>query len=241
MKTYNAIIVEDDSFHLEHLVDLLHTGFPQIRIVKVCSSGKDALEQIPLHAPDLLFLDIDLGDMDAFQLLNKMNFNDFSVIFTTAYQDWAIKAFQVNALHYLLKPIQAEELKEAVGRLGKDHQLTDIREIAAALNQYNNHMLAIREKTTVQYLNIEKISCLEADESYTKICYTENLEQKTMLSSNNLSHYEKELEPHGFIRVHKSFLVNKRHVRAYQRTESKVELSNGQRIPVARQKRFLFG
>lgn len=241
MKTYNAIIVEDDSFHLEHLVDLLHAGFPQIRIVKVCKSGKEALEQIPLHAPDLLFLDIDLGDMDAFQLLNKMNFNDFSVIFTTAYQDWAIKAFQVNALHYLLKPIQAEELKEAVGRLGKDHQLTDIREIAAALNQYNSRMLAIREKTTVQYLNIEKISYLEADESYTKIFYAENMEQKTMLSSNNLSYYERELELYGFIRVHKSFLVNKNHIRSFWRTDSKVELIDGQRIPVARQKRFLFG
>lgn len=241
MKTYNAIIVEDDPFHLEHLVDLLHAGFPQIRIVKVCKSGKEALEQIPLHAPDLLFLDIDLGDMDAFQLLNKMNFNDFSVIFTTAYQDWAIKAFQVNALHYLLKPIQAEELKEAVGRLGKDHQLIDIKAIATALNQFNHRMIAIREKTSVQYLGIEKISYLEADESYTKIYFCENMEQKTMLSSNNLSHFEKELEAHGFIRVHKSFLVNKRHVRAYQRTESKVELINGQRIPVARQKRFLFG
>lgn len=241
MKTYNAIIVEDDSFHLEHLVDLLHDGFPQIRIVKVCKSGKEALEQIPLHAPDLLFLDIDLGDMDAFQLLNKMNFNDFNVIFTTAYQNWAIKAFQVNALHYLLKPIQAEELKEAVGRLGKGGQLTDIREIAAALNQYNNRMLAIREKTTVQYLNIEKISYLEADESYTKIFYAENMEQKTMLSSNNLSYYERELELYGFIRVHKSFLVNKNHIRSFWRTDSKVELIDGQRIPVARQKRFLFG
>lgn len=241
MKTYNAIIVEDDSFHLEHLVDLLHDGFPQIRIVKVCKSGKEALEQIPLHAPDLLFLDIDLGDMDAFQLLNKMNFNDFSVIFTTAYQDWAIKAFQVNALHYLLKPIQAEELKEAVGRLGKGGQLTDIREIAAALNQYNSRMLAIREKTTVQYLNIEKISYLEADESYTKIFYAENMEQKTMLSSNNLSYYERELELYGFIRVHKSFLVNKNHIRSFWRTDCKVELNDGQRIPVARQKRFLFG
>ncbi len=241
MKTYNAIIVEDDSFHLEHLVDLLHAGFPQIRIVKVCKSGKEALEQIPLHAPDLIFLDIDLGDMDAFQLLDKMNYNDFSVIFTTAYQDWAIKAFQVDALHYLLKPIQAEELKEAVGRLGKDHQLTDIREIAAALNQYNNRMLAVREKTSVQYLSIEKICYLEADESYTKIYYTDNMEQKTMLSSKNLSYFEKELETHGFIRVHKSFLVNKSHVRTFLRSDGKVELTNGQIIPVARQKRFLFG
>jgi two-component system LytT family response regulator len=241
MKTYSAIIVEDDSFHMEHLVDLLHSDFPQIRISKVCSSGKEALEQIPLYAPDLLFLDIDLGDMDAFQLLNKMISNSFRIIFTTAYQDWAIKAFQVNALHYLLKPIQADELKEAVDRLGKENQLTDIREIAAALNQYNNRMLAIREKTSVQYLSIEKIRYLEADESYTKIYYTDNMGHKTMLSSNNLSYFEKELETHGFLRVHKSFLVNRSHIRTYLRSNSMVELANGDQIPVARQKKFLFG
>lgn len=241
MKTYSAMIIEDEPQHRDHLLDLLHQEFPAIHLVKVCKSGREALEQVPVHTPDLLFLDIDLGDMNAFELLHRLNTNHIKIIFTTAYQDWALKAFQVNALHYLLKPVQLSELQEAIKRLDNGYHTVDIKEITAAIHQYQSRVLAVKEKTSVQFLQIDSVMCLQASESYSMIHYEEPPLRKTIISSHNLCHFEQELQLHGFLRVHKSWLVNAKHIRKYDRAKSELELHSGEKIPVSRQKKYLFG
>lgn len=243
MKTFKTIIVEDDPLHREHLIDLLSTGFPQIKLIKVCKTAKEALEFIPLMAPDVVFMDINLGEHNAFDVLSTLQTSHIHVVFTTAYSDWAIKAFEINAIHYLLKPIDPDDLRIAIERIENTAHNTDLSAMAEAIHKRNNRMLVIREKTVMQYLPIDQIVYLHADESYTKVFWFEKNvnDLKTTLSSHNLSYYEAELQSYGFIRIHKSFLINSAHLRRFDRAEQEVILSGNVLIPVSRQKRHLLG
>lgn len=240
MKTFNTIIVEDDPLHREHLIDLLSAGFPQIKLVKVCRTAKEALEFIPLLAPDVIFMDINLGEHNAFDVLSTLQTSHIHVVFTTAYSDWAIKAFEINAIHYLLKPIDPDDLRIAIERIENAASIANLNVLAEAIHLQGKKLLVIKEKTAVQFLPVDKVRFLEADESYTIIHFDEGNERKTMLSSHNLSYFEKEWQPQGFLRVHKSFLINGSHIRKFDRTQSELELVSGDKIPVSRQKKYFF-
>ncbi|MCK9451276.1 MAG: LytTR family DNA-binding domain-containing protein [Bacteroidales bacterium] len=240
MKTYSAVIIEDEAMYREHLTELLQNGFPEIKLLKTCCSGEEALQQLPLLAPDVVFMDIDLGDMNAFDVIGQLNLSRTRLIFTTAYTNWAAQAFQVNALHFLLKPITKPDLREAIDRLEERHPAVEVKELLANMHQFTHQTLAIREKKAIQYLIIADILFLEADESYTKIFYLKKEDVASITTSQGLLYFEEELQKHGFLRINKKYLVNSQYINSYNRTDSTAELSSGHLLPVSRSKRYLF-
>lgn len=240
MKIFTAVIIEDEEIYREHLTELLRNNFPEIKLIKTCCSGEEALKQLPLLSPDVVFMDIDLGDMNAFDVIGQLNLQQTRLIFTTAFTSWAAQAFQVNALHFLLKPITLTDLREAIDRLEERQPFLEVKELLANMHQFTHQTLAIREKKGIQYLKIDNILFLEADESYTKIFYLKKENVATITTSQGLLYFEGELQKHGFLRINKKYLINSQYINSYNRTNSTVELSSGHLLIVSRSKRYLF-
>ncbi|MCC7319299.1 MAG: response regulator transcription factor [Bacteroidales bacterium] len=240
MRKYTAVIIEDEEIYRDHLTEMLHKNFPEIELLKLCCCGAEALKQLPLFTPDVVFMDVDLGDMNAFDVISQLNLHHTRLIFTTAFASWAAQAFQVNALHFLLKPISLSDLREAIDRLEERQSAIEVKELLANMHQFTNQTLAIREKNAIQYLKIANILFLEADENYTRILYLDRNELTTITTSKGLLHFEGELQPHGFLRINKKYLVNSEHIIRYNRTNSTVELSSGHFLIVSRSKHYLF-
>lgn len=153
-----TIIVEDEKEGMENLVIKLQKNCPEIEIIAKCYTGVSAVSTIEKLNPDLVFLDIQLGIMSGFDVLNKLSHISFSVIFTTAHNEYAIDAFKVSALDYLLKPIKPKELEIAVGKAkSRINSLVPIRRISVPINN------------GFQFIPIENIIYCLADDNYTKI------------------------------------------------------------------------
>lgn len=240
MKIFTALIIEDEEVYRDHLTELLQNNFPEIKLLKTCCNGEEALKQLPLLSPDVVFMDIDLGDMNAFDVIGQLNLQQTRLIFTTAYTSWAAQAFQVNALHFLLKPITLPDLREAIDRLEKRQPAIEVKELLANMHQFTHQTLAIREKKGIQYLKVDNILFLEADENYTRIFYLERNEVTAATTSKGLFYFEEELQCHGFLRISKKHLINSQHIDRYNRTNSSAELSSGHLLNVSRSKRYLF-
>jgi two-component system LytT family response regulator len=116
MSNIRTVIVEDEEPGINNLVEKLKRNCPQVEVVDICRTAPEAMTNIPLHKPDLVFLDINLGSLNGFDVLNYFGTIDFEVVFTTDYDQYVINAIRVNALDYLLKPISEQELVEAVTR-----------------------------------------------------------------------------------------------------------------------------
>jgi two-component system LytT family response regulator len=240
MKTYKAVIIEDEQIYRDHLAGLLQNHFPEILLLKSCCNGEEALKQLPLLSADVVFMDIDLGDMNAFDVISQLNLQQTRIIFTTAYASWAAQAFRVNAVHFLLKPITLADLREAVNRLQERHAAIEVEELLANMHQFMYQTLTLKEKSGIQYLKINNILFLEADENYTRIFYFKQNELVTTTIPQSLLHFEEELQKHGFLRISKKHLINNQFVIRYDRTNAIAELSSGHSLAVSRTKRHLF-
>jgi len=231
-----VIIVEDEAAAQKILQYMLENFFDNIKIVATAVGVKDAYSAINFHNPDLVFLDIKLSDGTAFDLLQKFNDINFGIIFTTAYNEFAIKAFKYSTIDYLLKPINPMELQSAVKRaiqLKKDKD--KYRELLDLLNSYTSK----QQKKLI--LNTTKGKCmfpeedivrLVADGSYTTFI----LKNKKITVSKNIRHYEKILGNEQFIRTHQSHLVNIKHIISLE-PSGKIIMSNGDKVPVSVRKR----
>jgi len=167
--------------------------------------------------------------------------HDLNIIFTTAYDEYALEAFRVNAIDYLLKPVDSEDLKEAISRIIKQPVILNNHQ--ALLDSYrslNSMFMALYEKKRVSYIPINSILYLEADRSYTIVHFTKNNQREKMLVTGSLSGYEAELLPHHFIRIHQSCLVNVNQIEEFDKSSGKLLLACGDRVPVARSRRELF-
>lgn len=240
MKIYQAVIIEDEQLYRAHLTELLQKHFPEIQLLQSCCTGKEALKQLPLLSPDVIFMDIDLGDMNAFEVISQLNLQKTRIIFTTAYANWAAQAFRINAVHFLLKPISLADLREAVNRLQERHAAIEVGELLANMHQFVHQTLALKEKSGIQYLKIESILFLEADENYSRIYYFKQNELVSTTISQSLLHFEEVLRKHGFLRISKKHLINNQYVVRYDRTNATAELSSGHSLTVSRNKRHLF-
>jgi len=223
-------IVEDEKNAQEALKKMLQLTAPQLQVDGVFSNISTAKAYLNKHKIDLLFLDIQLEDGTGFDLLNQLEAQEFALIFTTAYDAYAIKAFKFSAIDYLLKPIDPSELQHAIERAhkAKNPTITPV--------ESNKAEQKIVLKTTDQryVLAIKDIFYLEADGSYT-IFHTQS--EKIMVSKN-LKYYEDLLQEYDFVRSHNSYLVSKYHIKALK--TNTLILSNGSEVPVSHRKRKLF-
>ncbi len=240
--TIRAIIVEDEKDSRDYLQWLLDKHAPDVEVIAVCTSGLEALEVIPRLKPGLVFLDIKMPFMDGFQLLEALPELDFSLVFTTAFDEFAIRAFEASALHYLLKPIQEEGLKEALKRVRKQRLAYDPAEQyslllaqARALREGKLEKVAFPTFEGMAVASIRDIIYCQADSNYS-IVHLRGGEK--LCVSRTLKTLEDTLQPQGFMRVHNSYLANLAEIRSFQRQDGgSLIMSNGHEVKVSRSRR----
>jgi two-component system LytT family response regulator len=236
-----SIIIDDEKHSLISTEILLKKYCPGINIVAKSLTPEQGIELIDTLKPDLVFLDIAMPSMNGFELLQELQYREFALIFTTAYNTYAINAFKVNAIDYLLKPIEPEELIKAIDKvkqnMEKDFQLKRIESIILNLgkNQSGNERLALPYEGRIMMLDHHSIVCCESDRNYTRIHLAD---KSSLLISRTLKDIEQMLPHPNFLRIHHSYLVNITHVKEYYRGEGgEVVLANGIQLPVSRSRK----
>lgn len=236
-----AIIVDDEQSNIENLVTLLQTYCPRVSVMGVASDIFKAQTLIANHKPDVLFLDIQMGEHTGFDLLSSIADKEFEVIFITAFDKYGIEAIKFAALDYLLKPIVIADLVLAVN---KAEDKISTRDKNNQLQFLLNHIksgdqlpakIALPQLHEVRYVPVAEIIRCEADNSYTYF-YLANGER--ILISRSIKEYNELLKPLGFIRSHQSHLVNKDYVKSWLKEDGGcLFLINGDKIPVSRPNR----
>jgi two-component system LytT family response regulator len=236
-------VIIDDSTQARKLLRLMLLELaPNIRCVGEAENVIEGLKLIEREQPDAIFLDIEMPGRSGMQLAEELCSSKFkgSIVFTTAYNAYAIKAFRLSALDYLLKPISEEHLLEAVAKLQQQKNALDnqmkLTALTANLGDEGNSLLCIPVHGGYEYIPIQDIYYMEADGSYVKIVCAEN---KQKIVSKNLKYFETALESiPKFIRIHRSFLVNLDQVSFYSKADGgSLTLSNGAKIPISRERR----
>jgi two-component system LytT family response regulator len=212
-----TIIVEDEQRSQATLIKLLEECCPSVHIVSVASNVAEAIAAIDEYKPEMVFLDIALPDGDGFNVLESTSFENFEVVFVTAYDKYAIRAFEFSALHYLLKPINQLELQNAVQRFQKRKDVDDSKfneQLQILKENINNDQQKLMLPTFQGYdiISLEDVIRFEASHNYTE-CYLVN-DQKIIISKP-LINFENILSDLYFVRVHNKHLINLRHVKKY--------------------------
>jgi len=240
-----AIIIDDEERSRKTLEILINQHFPELNIIAQAANVKDGLAIIDKKSPDILFLDIQMPDGTGFDLLKQLNNWNFEVIFTTAFDQYAIDAFHLSAIGYLLKPIDDAELKKAVQ---KAIQLVDASkaENNVKLNALLENMdrankigkLFLPDASGFQAVDINNIIRLEGDRNYTRIYFKD---KTSSLSSHNLGWFEKILVRHNFFRISKSHLINLNHVVRYAKADGGyILMSDESNLPISDSKKEEF-
>lgn len=237
-----ALVIDDEYQGRNFLAKILNKLFPEMVVVGLAETIDDAVTLIQSKRPNLVFLDILMRNENGFDLFRKVSI-DFEIIFTTAHDEFAVKAFRFNALDYLLKPIDLDELEQAIikanTRLNSPYRVTP--------QQLDNLVQSVRSTTTPEksldkvaipssdgfvMVRLDDIVYCESNGNYTNFVL---LNSKRLLSSYNLGQYEGMLGTQNFLRVHKSFLINIAHVERYIKGDGgSLIMSNGDTVEVAR-------
>lgn len=230
-----CIIIDDDPFIQDLLKDKL-SFFDDIDLVGSAMDGREGIQMIDDKQPDLVFLDVEMTDMTGFELLSTIDVINFKTIFITSYGHYAIKAIRFNALDYLLKPIDLQELRNAIKRFKQQttERLPDqARHLVENLKRKDEDQLLVLKVQEGEFCKpLKEIICIKGDRNYSKIMAVGELSE---LVSKTLSYFEELLEDKGFFRVHKSTLVNRLHI-AKVKSEF-IILTNGQEITISRRRK----
>ncbi len=244
-----AVIVEDEKNSQDLLKELIEEYCSPVKVVAIAGSVSKAIETIRLHEPELVFLDIQLPDGDGFQILEKLEEEalTFDIIFTTAYDQYAMRAFKFAAADYLLKPIDIEELQQAVKRIqsknGSSEKKIDASQIQALIKNVRNLDQPFKRIvlptsngfTVVDPVNI--IRC-ESDRNYTFIFLNDG---RKILVSRTIKEYEEMLSDFNFFRIHQSHLINLSYLKNYTRGRGGyVELTDGTTLDVSARRKSEF-
>ncbi|MFO7940521.1 MAG: LytTR family DNA-binding domain-containing protein [Bacteroidales bacterium] len=235
----SCIIIDDEKKSRETLQKTIERYFnSQLKVLGQADSVKEGVFAINKYHPDLVFLDIEMPEENGFKLFNYFDIYDFEVIFTTAYQQYAIDAIKVSALDYLLKPINYIDLRDVLGKLNKKKQKTSpqdkIETLLSNLNADGNshfNKIALPTLEGFQMERVNNIVYCQAEENYTKIFTNRN---EVILVAKTLKSIEELLVDEIFFRIHKSYIVNMNYIKSYNRAEGyKVVLENGVKLDVA--------
>ncbi len=238
MQTIKAIIVDDEKLGRDIIKEYLD-DHPQVEIVAECRDAHEALEAIDRHHPDLLFLDIQMPEVNGFELLEMLD-DPPKVIFSTAYDQYAIKAFEVNAIDYLLKPYDAERFNLAVERAiqhiqSSPQQDDTIQKLLHTMRESHQYLerLLIKQAGRIVIISCKEITSIKALDDYAEI----RTHKESYLIQQSLNHLEERLNPDQFVRVHRSYIVNIDAIRDIVTLSSsryKLYLKDGNEIYVSR-------
>ncbi|NTE01440.1 response regulator [Agrobacterium tumefaciens] len=200
-----TILIDDEPLARD-IVKFYLTDHPEIEIVAECCDGFEGLKAITLHKPDLIFLDIQMPKISGFEMLELVD-DKPAVIFTTAFDEYAIKAFEVNAVDYLLKPIDKGRFEAAMkklpGRLNHQGNTEAILD-AAALSPAQNNRVVVKKDGVIKIIPTADINYLEADDDYVKM----NTVDGVFYKNKTMSYFEQTLDINQFIRIHRSYIIN---------------------------------
>lgn len=208
----NILIVDDEKNIRIGIKKMLNLIDPNYSVVGEANSIKEAKSVLLKCKPDILLLDIELKDGTGFELLDQLDTISFKVIFITAFNQYAIKAFKFNALDYLLKPVDPNELKTALEKakagIKSENELKELIKNVEHNNNNHNPKIVIKTTDRTHFIPIDSIIYCKSDGAYTKIFTTDTL----VFASKNLKHFQELLDGYSFIRTHQSYLVNKNFV-----------------------------
>ena len=245
MDQLKAILIDDEPRGISSLQKLLHINCPNINVVGSSTEANEAIRMVRNLLPDLIFLDIAMPVKNGFELLKELKDSNFEVIFVTAHNQFMIEAFHFSAVDYLLKPVEDNLLIDAVNRAKKRiEEKSGHIQIETLLHNLQQKRMAQKMRICIpslkgfQVVELDDILYAESYGNYTNL-YFQN--KPLVCTSKPMHEYEKLLEDAGFVRIHKSILVNLLHVKEYLRGEGgSVILSNGHEVEVARRKKDAF-
>jgi two-component system LytT family response regulator len=236
-----GIIVEDEKHSRETLKGLLERYCMNVQLVAEADSYRGGLAVIREHQPDVVFLDIQMPDGSGFRMLQELDEINFEIIFTTAFDQFAIKAIKYSALDYLLKPIDPEELVNAIRKVEQKLSTQKVNQnIQVLLDNIKSrdadpHKIILSTSEKIHVIETDQIFRCESDNYYTNFFLTDG---KQILVSKTLKENEELLGDHNFIRPHKSHLVNVKYIKGFIRNDGGyIEMTDGTRVPVSRRKR----
>ena len=237
-----AVLIDDDESNLSSLGEKISNHCKQVQIIARCDNPEDGIRAIDELKPDIVFLDIEMPQMNGFVMLQQLTNKDFELVFVTAYDHYAIKAIRSCALDYLVKPVEVEELKAAVAKAAelrnKTSSSSQLDLLLDHLQKKQPKLLTIPTSDGLQFINIEDIIYLEANDNYSNIHLSTN---QKFLVSRTLKDFEELLPADIFIRIHHSSIVNKFYVDKYIRGEGgQVVMRNGNVLDVSKRKKSGF-
>ncbi|MDB2462986.1 LytTR family DNA-binding domain-containing protein [Algibacter sp.] len=237
-----AIIIDDESNAIEGLSWELSKFEDKIQVLTTFTDPEHALEYLKQNRIDCVFLDIEMPIMDGFTFLEKVSNRNFSVVITTAYNEYALKAIKKEAIDYLLKPIDSDDLKVAVDKIEKQHkERYSLEHFEEILLKFNNNRS--RKKITIStdgklvFLEPDDICYVESDGNYSTL-YLKN--QKKLVVTKKLKSFSELLPEEQFFRIHNSFIINLNKVKEFIKVDGYVILENNVKIPVSRQRKTEF-
>lgn len=239
MKPVSALIVDDEKHARDGLKALLKLYCPHVNLVGDAENVEDGMALISQKSPDLVFLDIEIGEQNGFQLLDRLPYINFQLIFTTGHSEFAIKAFRYHAVDYLLKPIQPGQLQAAVGKAAHSRQTQQVQEqlteLRQALHSGKPEKLVIPTQEELHFIQVDTIVHVVGSGNYSTFHLKEG---GKVMASRNLKYYADLLPADIFYRVHQSHLVNTRCISKIKTHEGYiVELEDGAHVPLAKKRK----
>jgi two-component system LytT family response regulator len=233
-----TIIIDDEENIRLRLKDMIIENFPQISIIGEADGVKSGVKLIEESRPELVLLDIRMEDGNAFDLLERVKLVFFKVIFITAYEEYALQAIKFSALDYLLKPVSVEDLRIAF-ELAENQILAELKlqlsVLQTNLHSTKNKTIALRTSEKIYLIDVNNIIRCKADRSYTYFFVTE---QKKYIVSQPMKEFEEILKEYGFLRIHKSHLINMAFVDSFDKAHGgSIILKDNTEIPVSRRKK----
>lgn len=237
-----AVIVDDEPKAIQSLSWELTHYSDEIDVIETFSNPEEAITFLNNHTPDCLFLDIQMPTMDGFQFLGKLKKIDFAVVITTAYNEFAMKALKHEAIDYLLKPIDSDDLDDTIKKIKKHNKkffnYSKIEEALANFNaKFDQKKITINTDGKLIFLNIDDVLFVESDGNYSTIVMANG---QKLLITKKLKEVNEILPEHYFFRIHNSYIINLNKIKEFIKNEGYVIMESNHKIPVARQRKSDF-
>ncbi len=233
---YKVILIDDEPLARSVVKEYLEK-FPQLQVVQECGDGFEGVKAIQQHQPDLIFLDIQMPKINGFEMLELIE-NPPAVIFTTAFDEYALKAFEAHAVDYLLKPFSEERFEKAIKKWeesasNNNNKNTQLLLETAAQSPSQNQRIVVKNGSKIKIIPVHDVFYLEAADDYVKI----HTQEGSFLKKKTMNHFEQTLDASQFVRSHRSYIINISQITRidpYEKDNHIAILKSGAKVPVSR-------
>jgi two-component system LytT family response regulator len=235
---FKTVIIDDEINSISAIEKLLERYCPQLEVIQTFTDSREGLKFVLSNSLDLLFLDIQMPFLNGVDLIKKIPDPNFEIIFCTAYDQYAIDAIKLSAIDYLLKPVDPENLIDAVNRFTTTVKSVSssekISELLSHIGGPTNKKLVIQLQDKTLFLDIKDILFLKAESNYTHFTM---VDEKTYFTSKTIKYFQEKLKGTSFFRPHQSYLINTTYITEYSKTDNSIILKGGKMIPVSKNKK----